>query len=91
MTSFEASNIVNGIVVDYHDCNEDGLEGLVMAIGMAMVAMLPMVTYYTLCHMVAMRNYHDDGSAHTSYLSFFLHWQNFWRIKFTPKNANFSR
>ena len=29
--------------------------------------------------------------AHTWYLSFFLHWQNFWRIKFTPKNANFSR
>ena len=28
---------------------------------------------------------------HTSYLSFFLHEQNFWRIKFTPKNANFSR
>ena len=28
---------------------------------------------------------------HTSYLSFFLHGQNFWRIKFTPKNANFSR
>ena len=49
------------------------------------------VTNHTLCHMVAMRNYHDDGSAHTSYLSFFLHWQNFWRIKFTPKNANFSR
>ena len=24
---------------------------------------------------------------HTSYLSFFLHRQNFWRIKFTPKNA----
>ena len=24
---------------------------------------------------------------HTSYLSFFLHMQNFWRIKFTPKNA----
>ena len=22
---------------------------------------------------------------------FFLHWQNFWRIKFTPKNANFLR
>ena len=22
---------------------------------------------------------------HTWYLSFFLHWQNFWRIKFTPK------
>ena len=22
---------------------------------------------------------------HTSYLSFFLHGQNFWRIKFTPK------
>ena len=31
-----------------------------------------------------------DGK-HTSYLSFFLHGQNFWRIKFTPKNANFSR
>ena len=28
---------------------------------------------------------------HTWYLSFFLHRQNFWRIKFTPKNANFSR
>ena len=27
----------------------------------------------------------------TSYLSFFLHGQNFWIIKFTPKNANFSR
>ena len=24
---------------------------------------------------------------HTSYLSFFLHRQIFWRIKFTPKNA----
>ena len=29
--------------------------------------------------------------AHTWYLSFFLHKQNLWRIKFTPKNANFSR
>ena len=29
--------------------------------------------------------YHS--TAHTSYLSFFLHRQNFWRIKFTPKNA----
>ena len=29
--------------------------------------------------------------AHTLYLSFFLHGQNFWRIKFTLKNANFSR
>ena len=28
---------------------------------------------------------------HTSYLSFFLHRQNFWILKFTPKNANFSR
>ena len=28
---------------------------------------------------------------HTSNLSFFLHGQNFWRIKFTPKNANFLR
>ena len=28
-----------------------------------------------------------------AYLIFviFLHWQNFWKIKFTPKNANFSR
>ena len=26
--------------------------------------------------------------VHTIYLSFFLHGQNFWRIKFTPKNAN---
>ena len=26
---------------------------------------------------------------HTSYLSFFLHRQNFWRLTFTPKNANF--
>ena len=24
-------------------------------------------------------------TGHTSYLSFFLHGQNFWRIKFTPK------
>ena len=24
---------------------------------------------------------------HTSYLSFFLHEQNFWRIKFTPKKS----
>ena len=30
-------------------------------------------------------------NGHTWYLSFFLHWQNFWKIKFTPKNANFSR
>ena len=28
---------------------------------------------------------------HTLYLSFFLHSQFFWRIKSTPKNANFSR
>ena len=28
---------------------------------------------------------------HTWYLSFVLHGQNFWRIKFTLKNANFSR
>ena len=31
------------------------------------------------------------GEDHTLYLSFFLHWQNFWKTKFTPKNANFSR
>ena len=30
-------------------------------------------------------------AIHTSYLSFFIHGQNFWIIKFTPKNANFSR
>ena len=29
--------------------------------------------------------------SHTSYLSFFLHMQNFWRIRFTLKNANFLR
>ena len=29
--------------------------------------------------------------SHTLKLSFFLHWHNFWRVKFTPKNANFSR
>ena len=34
---------------------------------------------------------YGDYDDHTSYLSFFLHSQNFWRIKFTPKNANFSR
>ena len=33
----------------------------------------------------------NEGLKHTSYLSFFLHGQNFWRIKFTLKNANFSR
>ena len=34
----------------------------------------------------------EEGiAAHTSNLSFLLHGQNFWRIKFTPKNANFSR
>ena len=27
----------------------------------------------------------EEGEEHTSYLSFFLHRQNFWRIKFTPK------
>ena len=27
----------------------------------------------------------DMVCAHTSYLSFFLHMQNFWRIEFTPK------
>ena len=31
------------------------------------------------------------SKTHTWYLSFFLHEQNFWRIKFTPKDANFSR
>ena len=34
------------------------------------------------------RGEEDDDEfhrEHTSYLSFFLHMQNFWRIKFTPK------
>ena len=31
----------------------------------------------------------EFGPNHTWYMSFFLHEQNFWRIKFTPKNANF--
>merc|ERR1711952_233417 len=44
---------------------------------------------------------HESVPNHTSYLSFFLHGQNFWIIKFTPKtpifrvksvkNATFSR
>ena len=34
-------------------------------------------------------NYSNNStsSKHTSYLSFFLHKQNFWRIKFTPKKT----
>ena len=37
--------------------------------------------------------WHQDIKKHGSYLIFviFLHGQNFWRIKFTPKNSNFSR
>ena len=31
-----------------------------------------------------------DGDAYLI-IVIFLHWHNFWRIKFTPKNANFSR
>ena len=34
---------------------------------------------------------YESYHTHTWYLSFFLHGQNFWRIKFTPKNANLSR
>ena len=30
-------------------------------------------------------NCRNGGGGHTWYLSFFLHEQNFWRIKFTPK------
>ena len=33
----------------------------------------------------------DLDWIHTSYLSFFLHGQSFWRIKFTLNNANFLR
>ena len=38
---------------------------------------------------VAERMSSDATCSHTLYLSFFLHGQNFWRIKFAPKNANF--
>ena len=34
--------------------------------------------YYVCCYVAL-------SHIHTSYLSFFLHWQNFWRIIFTPK------
>ena len=35
---------------------------------------------------------HDDGGDNIPHIChFFLHGQNFWRIKFTPKNANFLR
>ena len=30
----------------------------------------------------------EEWTYHSSYLSFFLHMQNFWRIKFTPKSRN---
>ena len=30
----------------------------------------------------------DHAKKHTSYLSFFLHGQNFWRKKFTPAKKN---
>ena len=45
-------------------------------------------SWFTVGELQYMAKYFSD---HTSYLSFFLHWQNFWKIKFTPKNANFSR
>ena len=38
---------------------------------------------------ITKRKKHCQRHYHTWYLSFFLHEQNFWRIKFTPKNANF--
>ena len=39
------------------------------------------------------KSQHSSEDKIRPYLIFviFLHWQNFWRIKFTPKNANFSR
>ena len=41
-----------------------------------------------LCYIIIIWAY----SPHTSYLSFFLHEQNFWRIKFTPKKrVNYSK
>ena len=55
------------------------------------------VTFWTACltgQLPAKNDYLFNFHAcllHTWYLSFFLHEQNFWRIKFTPKNANFSR
>ena len=40
----------------------------------------------------SLRDLHDQMvRGHTSYLSFVLHRQNCWRIKFTLKNANFLR
>ena len=45
------------------------------------------VKFYILCFSL----YITSLQRHTWYLSFFLHGQNFSRIKFTPTNANFLR
>ena len=58
-------------------CEPSSGPGLIMVIMMMMMVMI-MIKGKVL-----------DYDDHTWYLSFFLHGQNFWRIKFTPKNANF--
>ena len=70
MTSFEASDIVNGIVVDYHDRNK-GLVITMMATAMAMLmtalmvmALMSMIkTVVIKMDMITVRNDRDDGSA----------------------------
>ena len=53
----------------------------------------PQVSYLRAFFQLFVKQYKFDFPSiyHTSNLSFFLHRQNFWRIKFTPKSANFSR
>ena len=52
--------------------------------------------YISIIHIIASSSFqafyhHFTLLPYLWYLSFFSHGQNFWRIKFTPKNANFSR
>ena len=47
--------------------------------------------YFNHFHSVIISHLYRYSWEHTWYLSYFLHGQKFWRIKFTPKNANFSR
>ena len=67
VTSFEASDIVNSIVVDYHGDNK-GLVITMMAIAMAMlmtslVVMSMMKTVVMKMDMIAVRNDRDDSCA----------------------------
>ena len=48
-------------------------------------------TYFFYCGVRLSGGLSEGMCLHTWYFWFFLHGQNFWRIKFTPKNANFSR